>query len=360
VSLTVKSKPHLVGHKSETNDSVTMKRQKNIAPKVEKVKGQTEVTTDLIFGIEDTGVGIANDEIEILFEPFVQTQSGQESNEGTGLGLSISRSFVELMGGQITVSSIVGVGSIFRFNLPVNCVKLLDTNSHTTDITVTPNLYRVLIVDAEWSNRQLLYKILSPLGFELREASNGLEAVEVSKEWEASLILMDMQISVMDGYEATRNIKASLKGEATTIIAMIGSNSEEEVGLALSCGCDDFVEKPFQEQIILDKILEYLKISNMSEDLTSVSSIVNSTGGSIQLDFLAASLAVMSKEWISQLYEAAELIDNQQIMELISQIPAEQITLIQTLNDGVNNFRCDQIIDLIENTGLLSKDFPKS
>ncbi|MGB3513942.1 MAG: CHASE2 domain-containing protein, partial [Microcoleaceae cyanobacterium] len=98
VSLTVKIQLHLVRHEFQENDSITMKGQKKFDPKVETVKGKTEFTTDLIFEVEDTGFGIANDEMEKLFEPFVQTQSGQQSGEGTGLGLSISRSFVEFMG----------------------------------------------------------------------------------------------------------------------------------------------------------------------------------------------------------------------------------------------------------------------
>ena len=120
--------------------------------------------------------------------------------------------------------------------------------------TLAPNQprYRILIVDDKWTNRQLLIKLLNPLGFELKEAENGQQAIEVWEEWEPHLIWMDMRMPVMDGYTATQQIKAHLKGQATAIIALTASVLEEERAVVLSAGCDDFLRKPFKENDIFE------------------------------------------------------------------------------------------------------------
>jgi hypothetical protein len=125
--------------------------------------------------VEDTGAGIAPDELDSLFEAFVQTKTGRESQEGTGLGLPISRKFVQLMGGEMSVSSEVGKGSTFKFEIRVGIVEASDieTKQQTRRIiALEPNQprYRILIVDDRYDNRQLLVKLLNPFAFELRRS----------------------------------------------------------------------------------------------------------------------------------------------------------------------------------------------
>ena len=150
---------------------------------------KSEKTATIHFEIEDTGPGIAEEEIDSLFEAFVQTESGKKAQEGTGLGLPISRKFVQLMGGDITVSSEVGRGSIFKFEIQAAVVDAKDIESKKSSrrvIALETNQprYRLLIVDDKEINRQLLIKLLNPLGFELKEANNGREAVTIWDEWE--------------------------------------------------------------------------------------------------------------------------------------------------------------------------------
>ncbi|MDP8966714.1 MAG: response regulator [Cyanobacteriota bacterium] len=302
----------------------------------------------ITFEVEDTGAGIASDELENIFEAFVQTQIGIESQEGTGLGLSIARKFVQLMGGEISITSVVGQGTIFNFDIKitkVNATDIEDKQPTRRVVALEPNQprYRILIVDDKWNNRQLLLRLLNPLGFELKEASNGKEAIEVWETFEPHLIWMDMRMPVLDGYEATKQIKTQLKGQATAIIALTASTLEEQRAVILSAGCDDFVRKPFREQVIFDKIAQYLGVRYIYEELSPPHAAVVKHNSSLQ-----ASLANMPSEWVNELYEAANLIDNEQILQLLEQIPTVDAFFRQTISDWIYNFRCDKIIDLIE------------
>lgn len=314
------------------------------------ISALTPTSNFLIFEVEDTGVGIATHELESIFEAFVQTQVGIDSQEGTGLGLPIARKFVQLMQGELTVSSEVGRGTIFKFEVAITKVESTsfeDQQATRRVIALAPNQprYRILIVDDKWSNRQLLIRLLNPLGFELQEASNGEEAIALWETFNPHLIWMDMRMPVMDGYEATKYIKSQLKGQATAVIALTASTLEEERAVILSSGCDDFVRKPFREQLIFDKMAEYLGASFIYEDLTSRSSDSPKTASSLQ-----SSLSILPPEWIDELYQAADLIDNEQILQLLEQISSEHDFFKQTLREWVNCFRCDKIIDLIEST----------
>jgi len=338
--------------------------------RVKWVKKEGDISAHcLYFEVEDTGAGIAADEIDNLFKPFMQTETGRRSQEGTGLGLPISRQFVQLMGGDITVSSTLGKGTILKFNIGIN---IADESQMQTKQIIRRAIgleagqpeYRILVVDDRLESRLLLVKLLSSLGFSVQQAENGAQAVELWSTWEPHLIWMDMRMPVMDGYEATKRIKAHLKGQATIIIALTASVFEEERSVILSTGCDDFVAKPFREQVILDKMAQYLGVRYVYEQPNSSGSEKEKPysqsslsggemlGTKIDSSYILApsSLQVMPHEWIEELYQAADCVDNEQIFALLKQIPAEYAALGQALSDLVNNFRCDKIIDLIEET----------
>src|SRR5436305_6516314 len=149
--------------------------------------------------IEDTGPGISPDEQDKLFRHFEQTKTGQQAGTGTGLGLAISREFVRLMGGDITVSSQVGKGSIFVIHLPLKegeaqAVQAKNKPRHVVSLQPGQTTCRVLIADDIEDNRQLLAQLLAPVGFEIRLATNGAEAVQEFEEWRPHLILMDFRM----------------------------------------------------------------------------------------------------------------------------------------------------------------------
>ncbi len=308
----------------------------------------TSDSNTLSFEVEDTGVGIAAEELNKLFKAFSQTESGKKVQEGTGLGLAISRKFVQLMGGDIQVRSQLGVGTIFSFDIQVNLVNPIEieteTASHRRIIALEPNQpsYKLLIVDDNLINRKLLIKLLNPLGFELQEATNGKEAIEIWQDWEPDLILMDMRMPIMDGYQATKQIKTTTKGQATAIIAITASALEEEKSVILSAGCDDFVRKPFQESIIFEMLEKHLGVQYIYEKAC----LLETEKISYILD--AEHLNRMPKDWLEELYQASIDLDDDSVLALIRQIPESQASLAAALTDCVNNFSLHKIINILQ------------
>ncbi|MCC3575331.1 MAG: PAS domain S-box protein [Microcoleus sp. PH2017_40_RAT_O_B] len=315
----------------------------------------------LLFEVEDTGAGISAQEMDSLFKPFAQTESGKKAHEGTGLGLPISKQFVELMGGEMTVTSSVGNGSIFRFDVKVSLpneveIQVAQTTRRVVGLEPGQPEYRILAVDDRLESRLLLVRMLSCLGFTVRQAENGVEALSMWSSWEPHLIWMDMRMPVMDGYEATKQIKAHLKGQATVIIALTASAFDEERSVILSAGCDDFVAKPFREQVILEKMAKYLGVRYVYDREASLSSDAVA-GGDVSAPTVTAPLPValnssffeaMPPQWVDELYEAADSVDNEEIFRLLLSIPPVDAPYRSAIADLANNFRCDRIIDLIE------------
>ena len=219
----------------------------------------------LHFEVEDTGAGIAPGDLTKIFDAFEQTETGRLAKEGTGLGLTISRNFIELMGGQMTVESKVGKGSLFRFDMSVKAVQavpeegLLPLRKVVGPETGQPR-YRIMVVDDNPMNRLLLMRLLEPFGFDLREAENGKEAVRLWKKWQPHLIFMDMRMPVMDGYEATRAIKVAGGDPPAKIIAVSAGSLKNEQEAILAAGCDDHIAKPFREEDIHNALEKHLEV----------------------------------------------------------------------------------------------------
>jgi signal transduction histidine kinase/CheY-like chemotaxis protein len=306
-------------------------------------------THTLLFEIEDTGAGIASEEIDNLFEAFTQTETGKRSQQGTGLGLPISKKFVELMGGEITVSSQLGKGTIFKFNIQaqVSEASLIKSQKATQRVMgLEPNQqeYRILVVDDRSENRKLLLKLLKPIGFVVKEAPNGLEALKIWQQWQPHLIWMDMRMPVMNGYEATQNIKSHLEGQATVIIALTASTLEEEKAVVLTAGCDDFVRKPFQEEVIFEKMAQFLGVRYVYENLNSEN---NSELANLE-KLTAEALAIMPDDWLRELAKAASSLNNRIIAELLAQIANEHQTLAKAIQKQVDDFDFECIIHLAQ------------
>jgi CheY-like chemotaxis protein len=300
--------------------------------------------------VEDTGFGIAPEELDSLFEAFVQTETGKQAQEGTGLGLPISRKFVELMGGEMTVSSTVGKGTTFKFDIQVSLADAVEVESQKTTrrvIALEPNQpqYRILIVDDKSLNRQLLIKLLNPLGFELKEASNGKEAIAIWDEWSPHLIWMDMRMPVMDGYEATKHIKSTTKGQATAVIALTASVLEEERAVVLSAGCDDFMRKPFREADIFAAMHKHIGVGYIYEDLNQSDSMKTKESGKEILT--AAAFKKLPVEWVANLEQAILNIDLNLIAQESDRIRDQNPELADAIANCIANFEYDKILNLI-------------
>ena len=320
--------------------------------------------TTLHFELEDTGPGIAPQDINSLFDAFIQTETGRKSAEGTGLGLTITRKFVQLMGGDITVSSRVGEGSIFKFDIKIATATAPEVMTkpprRVVGLEADQEVYRILVVDDTKENRLLLVKLLEPIGFQVREAENGAECVEIWESWQPHLILMDTRMPVMDGLEASRQIAArqqqrSGNGEncqftSAIIIALTASAFEERRGEILAAGSDDFVRKPFTEELIFEKIREYLGLRYIYEDLPECAmgcrrvNVVEPKSDA----FFLWELRTMPQTWIADLYHAANELDEELLGELIKQIPQPNTALAEALRDLLNDFRLDVIVRLTQ------------
>ncbi|MBW4542713.1 MAG: PAS domain S-box protein [Myxacorys chilensis ATA2-1-KO14] len=315
------------------------------------------LTLTLRFEVHDSGCGIAPNEIDGLFRPFIQTSSGLQIREGTGLGLTISRRFVQLMGGDIQVKTALGKGSTFSFDLPVAIAEVKEvvpSSPLRRVLQLAPNQlsYRILVVDDRAENRSLVEQLLTAVGFETRSAIHGKDAIAWWQQWKPHLILMDMRMPVIDGYEATRQIRAlEATDHHTKIIALTASAFEEQRASILAAGCDDFVAKPFRESLLFDKLAEHLGVTYICDEERETSSFSSSFG------LARLSLQNMPIEWITELHQAALAVDAERIAQLIKQIPdcgsfevaqSANQELADVLTELTQQFCFDEILELTE------------
>jgi len=301
--------------------------------------------------VEDTGPGIAAEDMGRLFHHFEQTETGRKSGSGTGLGLAISREFVRLMGGDISVRSQVDRGSLFEFNIALKeanpaAVVMRVESSRVTGLEAGQPRYRVLVADDKEDNRELLSQMLGPIGFQIRQVANGEEAVKEFETWGPSLILMDLRMPVMDGYEAIRRIRASAGGKDTRIIAVTASAFEETRKDVLADGADDFVSKPFRETELLEKIGCLLGVKYVYAEAVSVAAKPEA------LEALTSeSLAGLPGELVHQIREATINADLDRMLELIQQGATHDARAANGLRSLAERFDYQKLLDLLPTGG---------
>jgi signal transduction histidine kinase/CheY-like chemotaxis protein len=313
--------------------------------------GLADNQAQLCFAISDTGKGIAEAELDKLFNPFIQTASGIQTEGGTGLGLAISRQFIELMGGTIQVTSVVEQGSTFEFTIQVKLanssqVKTLAPTEQIKQIALGQPNYRLAVVDDQKTNRFALVKLLESVGFQPRTASNGQEAIALWQEWQPNLIWMDMRMPVMDGYEATHHIKHQPNGHKTVIIALTASAFEEQRAKIIEAGCDDFVPKPFLERVIFEKLTQYLGVKFIYA--TESSKKTSQSSFQTPIPFTVKDLCLLPQQLVMDLHQAAIAVDAELIEKLITQIPPEQQHIAQAISQMLTNYDFDAIINLTD------------
>jgi CheY-like chemotaxis protein len=218
----------------------------------------------LRFEVEDTGPGIAPEQLACIFEPFEQTGGVAKRTEGAGLGLAISRQIVQLMGGQLQVQSVVGQGSTFWFDvdLPVTAVVEQERPTSVRAIVGYDGARRsVLVVDDRRYNRLVLRDMLEPLGFTVSMAEDGQQAIDQAIAVHPNVILMDMALPVKTGIEASQEIRQRPELKDTIIIAVSASVLDADRAKSLMAGCDAFLPKPVQRERLLDLLAAHLKLT---------------------------------------------------------------------------------------------------
>lgn len=290
--------------------------------RAEPVEGKTGEGADvlrLVAEVEDTGPGIFDQDIGRVFDAFEQAQNGAEAG-GTGLGLAISRRFAEMMGGKITVTSQVGKGSCFLFEVLLQQAEGVVEQEKKLPLRPVAGLepgagpVRILVVDDVLDNRALLCEMLRPVGFEVAEAGDGVQALEVFERWAPHVVLMDLRMPVMDGYEAIRRIKATAAGRAIPIIAVTASVFGDDQELVLKTGADAYLRKPFRTEELFEILEKSLGLRYVFAAETG------KTPGHPEPSITLDALAALPRELVQALRQAVEEGDIIRLTELIGQV----------------------------------------
>jgi len=296
--------------------------------------------------VEDTGPGISPEEQRNLFRPFTQTKAGREMQTGTGLGLAISRQFARLMNGDLTVSSEAGRGSIFRLDIPVEPAEEGDAREEILRCRVSglqpgSQAPRILVVDDEPLNRGWLTTLLSLVGFEVKEAENGEDAIRVWQEWSPSLILMDLRMPVLDGYGAAKKILGETSGQRPVIIALTASAMEEDRRRTVGTGFDGFISKPCREDELLETIRTHLKLDYVYEEAERDRKELDHLAGGKPQD--EADFRQLPTELIDQLIAAVEAGQKSRLDDLIQKVSEHDTRSSQVLRDLADQYEYDTL-----------------
>jgi CheY-like chemotaxis protein/nitrogen-specific signal transduction histidine kinase len=310
----------------------------------------------LVIKVEDSGDGIAAEDQPRIFEPFVQLDKSDQ--KGTGLGLTITRQFVELMGGVIRVESAPGKGSKFRVELTVEQSETSEPVSTGVEEIRLARLapgepeYRILIVEDQVENWQLLRQLLEQAGFQVRVAENGAEGVEVFQSWQPHFIWMDWWMPVMDGLEATRRIRALDGGRDVKIVALSASVFKQDRDQVLAVGADDFVLKPIQFGRIYDCLARQLGVRFISDQPPTARAIETFT------DLDREALAALPSALRAELAEALVSLNAARIAGSIRRVAESNPALGGVLEHHAGQFRYTVILQALQScrSDVLNED----
>ncbi|OQW93840.1 MAG: hypothetical protein BWK79_09055 [Beggiatoa sp. IS2] len=300
------------------------------------------------FQIEDTGIGIAPEEVDKIFLPFQQVGTAGCKAEGTGLGLSITKKLIEIMGGELHVASTFGEGSKFWMTLALpeiaHWVKPQKERERMISCFQGPSR-TILVVDDRAENRSVLVNLLTPLGFTVIEASNGQEGVDKTVELRPDLILMDLVMPVMDGFTATRRIRKMMELKEVRIIAASASVFENDQRESIVAGCNAFIAKPFRTEAMLKLLQEQLGLVWIYEEESSstpLSSVIDENS-------LITELAVPPQKQLGILFELAMMGDIAGILRGLTALETDEklIPFVQKVRQLAKDFNEEGICQLV-------------
>lgn len=265
--------------------------------------------------VEDTGVGMTEEDQQKLFRPFTQARDSVDSLNGTGLGLAISQKYARLMGGDITFTSQLGRGSIFRFEIPVGPGDAGIALKRTVPRQVMAlqegqEVPRILVVDDNFENRDWLIKLLSSIGFAVRGAEDGKAAIKLWEAWRPRLILMDIHMPVMNGLEATQRIKKDPRGEETIIVALTASAMDGDRREVVESGANGFVSKPCREDELLELMRSLLDLKYNYAEAHESEGQLGAAASAVSKE----SLRQLPRELIEEIHEAT-LAGNKKLLD---------------------------------------------
>jgi PAS domain S-box-containing protein len=295
------------------------------------------------FAVHDTGPGISKQELELIFSPFYQTQQGAYAGEGTGLGLAISREYSKLLGGKLSVKSRVGKGSVFSLRLPVQLAQAPEQQAEQPKEVIglaagQPN-YRVLVAEDNLDNQRLIRTLLERAGFDVRVVGDGLQAIEQVRAWQPHFIWMDMRMPVLDGYEATKRIRAMPEAAHIKIAALTASAFEEDREAILEAGCEVLVRKPIQTTELFQVMHDLLGVQYLYAQQDAAQTRLSD--GALDPN----AIAQLPEELRDELGTAAVQLDLEAVTQLAEQIATHSAPLAQAIKQLATEFRFDAIIE---------------
>jgi len=290
------------------------------------------------FEVTDTGPGIAPEEQERIFQAFYQTEAGIKKGEGTGLGLTISREFVRLMGGELGVASQPGQGSRFGFTIPLPEAAAPETAASSGRVIgLAPGQpgYRILVAEDNPDSRELIVRLLEGIGFQVRAAENGQEAVAAFADWRPHFVWMDMRMPVLDGYEATRRIRALPGGGDVRIVALTASAFQEDRAAILAVGCDEMVHKPIEEDRLFEVMARLLGVR-----------FSHAEGRVAEAPAAESDLSGLTVAQAQELARAAEMLDVEAVRAMVGRLRGEHPGEARTIEGLVDGYRFDRLAEL--------------
>jgi len=297
---------------------------------------------DICFQVQDTGIGIPETKFNEIFLPFQQLQDNKSLVEGTGLGLSISKKLINMMGSNINFKSQLNIGSTFWFCLNLPEKKLLKTaisKKKQQIIGYKGDPKNIIVADDNDTNRILLDQLLSRIGFQIKLAKNGLEAFELAKKIKSDVIFMDLLMPVMNGFEAVKKIRQIDSCKNILIIAISANVFDATKEKCYEAGCDFFIPKPFNKEIIFDYLSNNLNIAwiykNDDENDLNSEKIID----------------VPCEKDLSELSKLAEVGDFTGIKQKLKKLSLENekyLSFIKKINAFIKEFEFDKIVNFIK------------
>lgn len=335
----------------------------------------------LAIEVEDTGPGISAEEIDSIFDLFTQSCAGRNAAEGTGLGLAICHQFVQLLQGEISIDSQKGQGTLVRVQLPIKVPQSPSIAPFTLQEVqaIAPHQpsYRILVVEDHQDTQEMLVNLLKSVGFTVRPAEGGKQAISLWQNWCPHLILMDWQMPGMNGYQTTQRIRQlesendpsclQVSGEypavadraatdptvtlgRTAIIALTASVFEDTQKESEEAGCDDFICKPFQESILFQTIANHLEVKytyrkpDFIDDYSAPLEVSNPRSS----EELLEEMSQLSKDWLKSFEQTALELNEEVLQDMLSAISAQHPILVQELRQLLTNLRFDIILDIVQ------------
>lgn len=317
---------------------------------VSTVQSDEQDVKQLRFEVIDTGQGIREDEIALLFSPFVQTESGLASKEGTGLGLTISKSYVELMGGEIKVESEYGKGSNFSFTITLEDPDDEAEFKHRTreqmfvsGLKPGQPSKKILIVEDEPNNTKLLSSLMERVDMEIHSVVDAESALELVPTLMPDLIWMDIMLPKMNGWEATKRIRNMGLNKVLPIIAVSASVTAEEIRNVQSSGCNDIILKPYKEYEIYEAMRSYLGLEFVYPEPDEIEKQAATTDGTD-----LSKLRSMPEPWITEFLESLHSGNIDHLTEMTKEVESSDSELASSVQELLDQFEFEKLIDSLE------------